>query len=142
MNPWAWQESNSQCKPIGVVRGQLALHQLQNRCIYLAGQPDPSGLFTEHPWPRVQARPRNIVQLVHQCMTGQRAADSRLIKKPTQFWTNSPDMAYALRGLICVKQHEHSHVEGADTRRVQLYVWQFVACIAQGCQLPLKTGKN
>eukprot|EP00974_Lingulodinium_polyedra_P001766 167138-Lingulodinium_polyedra.AAC.1 len=65
MNPAAWQQSYSQCKPIGVLRGQLALHQLQNRGVYLVEQLDPSGLCIEHPWPRVQARPRNIVQLVH-----------------------------------------------------------------------------
>eukprot|EP00974_Lingulodinium_polyedra_P101389 9822959-Lingulodinium_polyedra.AAC.1 len=75
MNPEAWHQSYSQCKPSGVLCGQLALHQLQNRGVYLVEQPDPSGLFTEHSWPRVQAHPHNIVQLVHQCMTGQRAAD-------------------------------------------------------------------
>eukprot|EP00974_Lingulodinium_polyedra_P123179 11185815-Lingulodinium_polyedra.AAC.1 len=53
-------------QPIGVLCGQLALHQFQNKGIYLVEQPDPSGMFTEHRWPRVQAQPRNIVQLVHQ----------------------------------------------------------------------------
>eukprot|EP00974_Lingulodinium_polyedra_P008163 776153-Lingulodinium_polyedra.AAC.1 len=66
MNPVAWYESYRQCKPIGVLCGQFALHQLQNRGLYLVEQPDPSGLFTEHLWPRVQARPHNLVQLVRQ----------------------------------------------------------------------------
>eukprot|EP00974_Lingulodinium_polyedra_P105505 10215310-Lingulodinium_polyedra.AAC.1 len=61
MNPAARQESNRRCKPIGVLCGQLALHQIAHQVIYLAEQPDPSGLFTEQPWPRVQAHPRNIV---------------------------------------------------------------------------------
>eukprot|EP00974_Lingulodinium_polyedra_P132928 11223683-Lingulodinium_polyedra.AAC.1 len=74
-------------------------------------------MLTEHPWPRVQARPRNIVQLAHQCVAGQRAAVGRLIKKPTQFWTNSPDMAGVLQAFICDQQHAHSHAEAADTRR-------------------------
>eukprot|EP00974_Lingulodinium_polyedra_P084438 8174142-Lingulodinium_polyedra.AAC.1 len=87
--------------PIGVLCGQLALHQLANRRVYMVEQPDPSGLFTEHPWPRVQGHPHNIVQLVHQYMTSQRAVDGKPITKPTQFWTNSPDIARALRGRIC-----------------------------------------
>eukprot|EP00974_Lingulodinium_polyedra_P106492 10309061-Lingulodinium_polyedra.AAC.1 len=61
MNPRAWRGPHSQCKPIGVLRGQFALHPLHNRCIYLVEQPDPSGLFTDHPWPRVQTHPHNIV---------------------------------------------------------------------------------
>eukprot|EP00974_Lingulodinium_polyedra_P058583 5641154-Lingulodinium_polyedra.AAC.1 len=61
------------------------------------------------------------MQLVRQCVIGHRAADGRLIKKPTQFWTNSPDLAYAMRGLICDGQQEHAHVEGADAKRVQPY---------------------
>eukprot|EP00974_Lingulodinium_polyedra_P104520 10118321-Lingulodinium_polyedra.AAC.1 len=42
MNPEAWHKSYIQCKPIGVLCGQLARHQLQNRGIYLVEQPDPS----------------------------------------------------------------------------------------------------
>eukprot|EP00974_Lingulodinium_polyedra_P102969 9967702-Lingulodinium_polyedra.AAC.1 len=42
MNPVAWQQSYSQCKPMGVLCGQPALRQLQNRGVYLVGQPDPS----------------------------------------------------------------------------------------------------
>eukprot|EP00974_Lingulodinium_polyedra_P064435 6225073-Lingulodinium_polyedra.AAC.1 len=75
-------------------------------------------------------------------MTGQRAAEGKLIKKPTQFWTNSPDMAHALQGFICDRQHEHSHAEGADTKRVQLYVWQLASRIAYGCQAAIKKGKQ
>eukprot|EP00974_Lingulodinium_polyedra_P013660 1323074-Lingulodinium_polyedra.AAC.1 len=55
-------------------------------------------------------------------MTGQRAADGRLIQKPTQFWTNSPDLAYALRGLICDGKHEHAHAEGAGTKRTAVHM--------------------
>eukprot|EP00974_Lingulodinium_polyedra_P059200 5702193-Lingulodinium_polyedra.AAC.1 len=43
-----------------------------NQRVYLLEQPDPSGLFTEHFWPRAQAHPHNIVQLVPRCTTGQR----------------------------------------------------------------------
>eukprot|EP00974_Lingulodinium_polyedra_P006318 599003-Lingulodinium_polyedra.AAC.1 len=53
----------------------VRFHQLQNRRIHLVEQPDPSGMFTKHLWPRVQAHPHNIVQLVRQCRIGQRAAD-------------------------------------------------------------------
>eukprot|EP00974_Lingulodinium_polyedra_P093330 9039884-Lingulodinium_polyedra.AAC.1 len=63
MNPAAWELAYRQCKPIGVLCGQLALHQLANRRIYMVEQPDPRRLFTEHPWPRAQAHPHNIVQL-------------------------------------------------------------------------------
>eukprot|EP00974_Lingulodinium_polyedra_P107937 10449090-Lingulodinium_polyedra.AAC.1 len=42
MNPVARHQSYSQRKPIGVLCGQLALHQLQNRGVYLVEQPDPS----------------------------------------------------------------------------------------------------
>eukprot|EP00974_Lingulodinium_polyedra_P131317 11217199-Lingulodinium_polyedra.AAC.1 len=75
-------------------------------------------------------------------MTGQRVADGRLAKKPTQLWTNSPDMAYALQGLLCDKLHRHSPAEGAHTRRVQLYIWQLVSCVAHGCQLAIKKGET
>eukprot|EP00974_Lingulodinium_polyedra_P033678 3238728-Lingulodinium_polyedra.AAC.1 len=51
-------------------------------------------------------------------------------------------MAYALQGLICDRQHAHSRVEGADTRRVQLYTWQLASCVAHGCQLAIKKGKK
>eukprot|EP00974_Lingulodinium_polyedra_P000078 7383-Lingulodinium_polyedra.AAC.1 len=71
-------------------------------------------------------------------MTGQTAADGKLIKKPTQFWANSPDVAHALQGLICGRQHEHSHAEGADTKRVKLYTWQLASCIAHGCQAAIQ----
>eukprot|EP00974_Lingulodinium_polyedra_P006814 648409-Lingulodinium_polyedra.AAC.1 len=53
-------------------------------------------MFTARFWPRVQAHPRNIVQFVRQCMIGQRVGDGRLVKKPTQFWANSPDVAHSL----------------------------------------------
>eukprot|EP00974_Lingulodinium_polyedra_P074301 7201185-Lingulodinium_polyedra.AAC.1 len=57
-------------------------------------------------------------------MAGQRAADERFVKKkPTRFWTNSPDMAYVLQGLICDGRHEHARAEGADARRAQFYAW-------------------
>eukprot|EP00974_Lingulodinium_polyedra_P076480 7402297-Lingulodinium_polyedra.AAC.1 len=75
-------------------------------------------------------------------MTGQRVADGRLIEKPTQFWTNSPDIGSALQGLICDNQPEHAHVAGVDTRRVQLYTWQFVSCVAHGCQSAIKKCKK
>eukprot|EP00974_Lingulodinium_polyedra_P131473 11217860-Lingulodinium_polyedra.AAC.1 len=75
MHPRAWQESCDRCKPAGILCGQLVLHQLLNQRVYLVEQPDPGGLFTEHFWPRTQAHPHNIAQLVHQCMIGQRVAD-------------------------------------------------------------------
>eukprot|EP00974_Lingulodinium_polyedra_P025116 2428899-Lingulodinium_polyedra.AAC.1 len=46
------------------------------------------------------------------------------------------------KALFVTKRHEHSHVEGVDTRHVQLYIWQLVSCVAHGCQLAIKKGKK
>eukprot|EP00974_Lingulodinium_polyedra_P011198 1080788-Lingulodinium_polyedra.AAC.1 len=74
-------------------------------------------MSTEQPWPRVQDRPRNIIQRLRHCAIGQRAVDGCLIKKPTQVWTNSPDMASVAQGISCHCRRERAHAEGADARR-------------------------
>eukprot|EP00974_Lingulodinium_polyedra_P002879 269474-Lingulodinium_polyedra.AAC.1 len=51
-------------------------------------------------------------------------------------------MAHALQGLLCDRQHEHSHAEGADTKRAQLYAWQLASRVAHGCQAAIKQGEK
>eukprot|EP00972_Heterocapsa_arctica_P085701 12628661-Heterocapsa_arctica.AAC.1 len=72
MNPEGLEQSYRVCAPIGRLCGHVAAYQLHEDRDYIAEQPDPSLLFDERPWPSVRARPKNVIQDLCQCVTGQR----------------------------------------------------------------------
>eukprot|EP00974_Lingulodinium_polyedra_P051808 4981797-Lingulodinium_polyedra.AAC.1 len=75
---------------------------------------EPRPLFSRAARPEwVQARAYNIVRLVRQCATGQRAAGGRFITEPTQIWAQISEIALVLQGVFVSMEIMSTRVQKA-----------------------------
>ena len=113
VNYEAWLRSYNEAAPLARFCGTVALQQLRTGRHFINEQPRDSTLYSESPWwDEVVRWPQIVWQDFDQCMTGLRANNGLLVRKPTRLVASHPALVHYFSGLKCDGSHEHQQLAG------------------------------
>lgn len=144
INPDGWYRSLEDGVPLAYICGVIALMQVKAGRHFLCKNPHPTDLHKVHPWQLVMNCLGVLSCIIYQYMTGLRAPDGMLIKKPTGITASHALLVAHLRSLCWNGRHVHGRCWGgsATTRAAQVWTLDLCSRIVQGLIDLLKLGRR
>ena len=141
--PWAhvnrmmhydsWLASYHEAAPLAQFCGRVALMQLEAGRHFFNENPKGSEIYLEPPWNIVLQWPGVVQQDFDQCMTGLRAINNMLVKKPTRATASHRALVHYFRDLLCDGSHPHQQLAGGGhASRAQVWTWDFATRVILG----------
>ena len=92
LNYGTWLNHYNEDMPHARFCGGIALLQVKKGRHFICGNPFPTGLWYEPPWPQVAQQPGVQSVVIDQCRVAQKAPDGKPIKKPTTLIASASEL--------------------------------------------------
>ena len=122
--------------------GRVAWLETTLQPFFFAENPWPTHLIHEGCWPKVLEHAD--IEVIHQCMLGQKGPHNLPSKKPTACICNSKIMLSLFANIRCNGKHQHDTGWGHSgaLAKQQVWPWQFAELVIEGIVQLIKAMKK
>ena len=139
LHPDTVKQHQREDRPHLVFCAKVAQYQ-HSKGLYFAKE-SPAGNSMEQDileWRKVSQLPRVQKCLQDQCMTGQADSHGTLVRKRTEWTSNSDAFIDVMSKLQCDNSHQHANPTGKELNATKQYTWKMCSSIVKGVQKQLE----